>query len=120
MNSTSATAAPTAARTAPRTLDDDRRTARERLGAPCDDGGELAHHLVSRYLSRCSADAPAGALLAGLGRLFSAVADRHVLAADDPALLALAELLLAEPAAPGGSVPGSRARTAVLREPCAV
>lgn len=93
----------TTTRPGPRpTLDDHRRSARHHVDLPCDDGGELAHHLVAVYLEALGADLAADgtglpdprALLSGLGAVFAAVADRRQLAADDPALRALAALLL--------------------------
>lgn len=108
-------------------LDEHRRSARHHLDLPCDDGGELAHHLVARYLGAFADLAPDlaedggsppldhRALLAGLGEVFAAVADRHRLTADDPALRALARLLLdageavAEPAGGRAGEPAARA-----------
>ena len=89
--------------TAEPALDAARRRARHHLDQPCDDGRELAHHLVAKYLTSFDAGAPtvptaSAGLLPALGRLFAAVAERHSLDADDPALTALAEILL-DPAA---------------------
>ncbi|GAA4968494.1 hypothetical protein [Kineococcus glutinatus] len=96
-----------------------RRRALHHLAVPGDDGGELASHLVSRYLLRLRQDLhggeafasappspPARDLLDGLAALFSAIADRRCLTADDPALQALARLLLEQQTACSAQAPG--------------
>ncbi|WP_432563948.1 hypothetical protein [Kineococcus sp. SYSU DK003] len=84
-----------------------RRHALQHLATPGDDNGEFLSHLVSRYLlhlrdglGQAGAEAAAAGtpstpdLLESLATLFTSIADRRSLTSDDPALQAVARVLL--------------------------